>query len=135
MAGLIGQPYLEPLIRTYRAYFSRPETDPFSGDYTVVLDPYRVDPMNAAAAPTPASVAQQIYAVSQQGDPIARPPGQGVDGGCAWNKYGRGKVEVGGIPLGQRGGAVGYVAAVCVSLVVPTTWWYPHPTCIKADRM
>ena len=58
MDGLIGQPDLAPLIRTYRAYFSCPETDPFSGDYTAVLDPYRVDPMNTVAAPTPASVAQ-----------------------------------------------------------------------------
>ena len=56
MAGLIGQPDLAPSICMYPVYFPRPETDPFSGDYTSVLDPYRVDPMNAAAAPTPASV-------------------------------------------------------------------------------
>ena len=30
-----------------------------------------MDPLNAADAPTPASVAQQIYATSQQGDPTA----------------------------------------------------------------
>ena len=71
MAGLIGQPDLAPPIRTYRAYFSRPETDPFSDDYTAVLDPYRVDPMNAATALTPASMAQQIYAANQKGDPTA----------------------------------------------------------------
>ena len=71
MAGLLGQPDLAPPIRTYRAYFSRPETDPFGGNYAAVLDPYQVDPLNAAAAPTPASVAQQIYAASQQGDPTA----------------------------------------------------------------
>ena len=71
MAGLLGHPDLAPLIRTYSAYFSKPETDPFSGDYAAVLDPYRVDPLNAAAAPTPASVTQQIYAASQQGDPTA----------------------------------------------------------------
>ena len=71
MAGLIGQPDLAPPIRTYCAYFSRPETDPFSGDYTAVLAPYRVDLMNAAAAPTPAIGAQQIYAASQQGYPTA----------------------------------------------------------------
>ena len=57
MAGLIGQPDLEPPICTYRAYFSRPKTDPFSGNYAAVLDPYRVDRLNAANAPTPASVA------------------------------------------------------------------------------
>ena len=74
MAGLLGHPDLEPPICTYRAYFSRPETDPFGGDYAAVLDPYRVDPLNAAAAPRPASVAQQIYAASQQGDP----PGSAV---------------------------------------------------------
>ena len=61
MAGLIGQPDLAPPIRTYRAYFSRPKTDPFGGNYAAVLAPYRVDPLNAAAAPTPTSVAQQIY--------------------------------------------------------------------------
>ena len=71
MAGLIGQPDLAPPIRTYRAYFSRPKTDPFSSDYAAVLEPYCVDPLNAAAAPPPASVAQQIYAAIQQGDPTA----------------------------------------------------------------
>ena len=71
MASLLVQPELAPPIRTYCAYFSRPETDPFGGDYAAVLDPYRVDPLNAAAAPPPASVAQQIYATSQQGDPTA----------------------------------------------------------------
>ena len=71
MAGLIGQPDLAPPICTYRAYFSRPKIDPFSGDYTAVLAPYCVDPMNSAAAPMPTSVAQHIYAASQQGDPTA----------------------------------------------------------------
>ena len=60
MAGLLGQLDLAPPIRTYRAYFSKPEMDPFGGDYAAVLDLYRVDPLNAAVAPTPASVAQQI---------------------------------------------------------------------------
>ena len=69
MAGLIGLPDLAPLIRMYRVYFSSPETDLFSGYYTAVLDPYCMDPINAGAALTPASVAQQIYAASQQGDP------------------------------------------------------------------
>ena len=71
MAGLIGQLDLAPLICTYCAYFPRPETNLFSGDYTANLDTYRVDLMNAAAAPTPAIVAQQIYTASQQGDPTA----------------------------------------------------------------
>ena len=71
MAGLGGQPDLAPTICTYRAYFSRPETDLFSGSYEAVLGPYRVDPMNAAATFTPASVSQQIYAASQQGEPTA----------------------------------------------------------------
>ena len=48
----------------YFAYFSRPKTDPFGGNYAAVLDPYRVDPLNAANVPTPASVTQQIYAAS-----------------------------------------------------------------------
>ena len=68
MAGLLGQLDLAPPIRTYRAYLFRLDMDPFGGDYAAVLDPYRVDPLNAAAAPTPASVAQHIYAASQQGD-------------------------------------------------------------------
>ena len=71
MAGLIGQLDLAPPIRTYHAYFSRPETDPFGGDYAAVLEPYQVDPLNAAAAPPPASVAQPIYATSQQGYPTS----------------------------------------------------------------
>ena len=45
MAGLGGQPELAPKICTYRAYFSLPETDPFSGDYEAVLDPYWVNPI------------------------------------------------------------------------------------------
>ena len=69
MAGLIGQPDLVTPIRTYRAYFSWSETDPFDGDYAFILESYQVDPLNAASAPTPASVAQQIYAASHQGDP------------------------------------------------------------------
>ena len=84
MAGLIGQPDFAPSICTYRAYFSQPETDPFGGDYAAVLEPYQVDPLNDAAAPTPASVAQLIYAASQQGDPTAfllwhATPGLAVD--------------------------------------------------------
>ena len=71
MAGLIGQPDCAPPICTYRAYFTRPDTDPFGGDYAAVLEPYHVNPLNAAAAPTPASVAQHIYAASQQGYPTA----------------------------------------------------------------
>ena len=51
-----GQQDLAPTICTYCDYFYLPETDPFSGDYEVVLDPYWIDPMNAAAAQTPASV-------------------------------------------------------------------------------
>ena len=71
MSGLGGQPDLAPTICTYRAYFSLPETDPFSGGYEAVLDPYRIDPMNAAATQTPASVSQQIYTSSQLGDPTS----------------------------------------------------------------
>ena len=51
MTRLGGQLDLAPTICMYRTYFSRPETDPFSGDYEAVLYPYRIDPMNAAAAP------------------------------------------------------------------------------------
>ena len=69
VAGLDGLPVLVPTICTYRAYFSSLETDPFSGVYKAVLDPYLIDPMNAAAAQMLASVSQQIYAAIQQGDP------------------------------------------------------------------
>ena len=58
MASHIRQTDLALLIRTYRAYFSRPETDPFSDDYAAILEPYPVDPLNAASVPTPARVAQ-----------------------------------------------------------------------------
>ena len=71
MAGLGGQFDLAPTICTYRAYFSLPETDPFSSGYETVLDPYSIDPMNAAAVQNPASVSQQIYTASQQIDPTA----------------------------------------------------------------
>ena len=53
MASLGSHPDLAPIICTYLAYLSRPETAPFSGDYEAVLDPYRVDPMNTSAALTP----------------------------------------------------------------------------------
>ena len=71
MAGLGGQPNLAPTICTYRAYFSRPETDLFSGNYEAVLGPYRIDPMNAAALLTPSSLWQQVYAAIQKRDPTA----------------------------------------------------------------
>ena len=71
MAGLGDPAVLVPTICTYRAYFYSPETDPFSGDYETFLEPYIIDPMNAAAAQTPASVSQQIYTASQQGYPTA----------------------------------------------------------------
>ena len=65
MAGLGGQFDLAPTICTYRAYFSSPEKDPFSGGYEDVLEPYRIDPINAAATQTPSSVSQQICTASQ----------------------------------------------------------------------
>ena len=71
MASFGGHPDLAPTICTYRAYFFRPEKDPFSGNYEAVLDPYRIDLMNAAAALTPVRLLQQVYAASQQGDPTA----------------------------------------------------------------
>ena len=69
MAGLGGPPVLVTTILAYRAYFSSLETNPFSGDYQAFLGPYLIDPMNAADAQTLASVSNQIYAASQQGDP------------------------------------------------------------------
>ena len=71
MSGLDGPPNLAPTICTYRAYFSSPETDPFSGYYKEVLEPYFIYPMNEVAAQMPASVSQKIYTASQQGDPTA----------------------------------------------------------------
>ena len=71
MAGLSGPPDLVLTICTYRVYLSSPETDPFFGGYDAVLEPYRIDPMNAASAQTPASVSQQIYMPSQKGYPTA----------------------------------------------------------------
>ena len=60
MASLVGTHDLVPMICTYRVYFSSPETDPFSGSYKAVLEPYTIDPINAAAAQTQASVSKQI---------------------------------------------------------------------------
>ena len=71
MAGLGGPPNLVPTIFTYRAYFSSPEKNPFPGGYEAVLEPYRIYPMNTAAAQTPARFSQQIYTASQQGGPTA----------------------------------------------------------------
>ena len=69
MTGLGGPYNLVPMIFTYRAYFSSQVTNRFSGGYEAVLEPYRIDPMNFAAAQTSARVSQQIYTASQQGDP------------------------------------------------------------------
>ena len=71
MASLGGPPDLVPTICTYRAYLSSPETEPFPGGYEAVLETYIIEPMNAAAVHTPASVSQQIYTASQQGEPTA----------------------------------------------------------------
>ena len=71
MAGHGGPPALVPPIRTYRAYFSFPETDRFSGNYQTVLETYLIDTMNAGAAQNPASVSQKVYDASQKGDPTA----------------------------------------------------------------
>ena len=60
MAGLGDPPDLVPTICTYHAYFSSLETDPFPSGYEAVLEPYMIDPMNAAAAQTPSSNSQQI---------------------------------------------------------------------------
>ena len=62
MVSLGGPPVLVPTVSMYRAYFSSPETDLFSREYQAFLEPYLIDPMNAAAAQTPESVSQQIYA-------------------------------------------------------------------------
>ena len=71
MAGLGGLPDLVPTICTYRTYFFFPETGPFSSVYEAVLESYRMDPMNSAAAQTPDSVSQYIYMAIQQGEPTA----------------------------------------------------------------
>ena len=68
MASLGGPPDLVPTICTYCAYFFSLETESFSGDYEAVLEPYLIDTTNTAAAQTPASVYQQIYTASQQGE-------------------------------------------------------------------
>ena len=60
MDGLNSPPDLVLTICTYRAYFSSLETDPFPSGYEAVLEPYMIDPMNAAAAQTPSSNSQQI---------------------------------------------------------------------------
>ena len=71
MAGLGGPPNLVSTICKYCAYFAFVETEPFFGGYEAVLEPYRIDPMNAAAAQTLASFSQHIYSAIQQGDPTA----------------------------------------------------------------
>ena len=71
MAGLRKPPNLVPIICMYRAYLYSPETDQFFSGYEAVLEPYLIDPMNAATTQTLASVSQHIYTASQQGDPTA----------------------------------------------------------------
>ena len=71
MSGLGGPPVLVPMICMYRAYFSSPETDTFYGDYKAVLEPFLINPMNAATTQTLAIVSQYIYTDSQQREPTA----------------------------------------------------------------
>ena len=57
-----------PTICMYCAYVSSLETDPFSGDYEAVLEPYLIDLTSVASPQMPASAPHKIYASNQQGD-------------------------------------------------------------------
>ena len=56
--------------QTYRDYFAQPEHDPFSGDYTEVLAPYRI-PLANQNVPTPAAVQTLSLDCSSQNVPTA----------------------------------------------------------------
>ena len=74
MSSLGKQPDLVLTICTYRAYFSLPGTHPFSGGYEAVLDPYRIELINAAAVQTPASVSQKNLHGQSTRRPYRLPP-------------------------------------------------------------
>ena len=60
-----------PPMDTYQDYFARAETNTFRGHNDSALFPYQIDITNAAAIVSPAEVARQIYATSQEGMPTA----------------------------------------------------------------
>ena len=59
-----------PPVTTYRQYYDEPTNNPYL-DYTDIYTPFRVDPANVVASPTPGNVATAFYTASTAGDPNA----------------------------------------------------------------
>ena len=57
-----------PPLTTYREYFARDETNPFTDDYVSILSPYAVNPTNTTASPEPRQISWQLYAAAHEGD-------------------------------------------------------------------
>ena len=74
MAASPGGPDLVPPLTTYREYYARDKTNPFTDDYAAVLSPYAINPTNTGAATEPRLIALQIYAAAHRGEPHGVPP-------------------------------------------------------------
>ena len=66
MINLARRPSLRILIRPYRDYFVKEETDTLRGRYAKVLYPYCIETKNADAATISQEVTYQIYVTAQE---------------------------------------------------------------------
>ena len=62
-------PGLVTPFKTYREYFAKEETNPFTDNFAAVMAPYALDPANAAAAHEPDALSRQVYSSKISGDP------------------------------------------------------------------
>ena len=62
-------PGMVPPFKTYREYFSREESNPFTDNFAAVMTPYALDPANAAATHEPAALARQVFSSTMSCDP------------------------------------------------------------------
>ena len=65
----MATPGLVPPFNTYQEYFASEETNPFTDNFTAVMAPYALDPVNAATAHKPAALSRQVYSSTISGDP------------------------------------------------------------------
>jgi hypothetical protein len=67
---LLPQPHVPQAQRTYRAFYDDPVNDPYRGQYTAIMDEYRV-PLDGLNVQQPQALAQRAYQSAAQGTPIS----------------------------------------------------------------
>ena len=65
----MATPGLVPLFKTYGEYFANEETNPFTDNFSAVMDPYALDPANSAATHKPAALSRNFYSSTMSSDP------------------------------------------------------------------